>query len=386
MKNKNHSFIFPLCICLIFIHCSPLLAEDLTPEQLIQLMEASAKQYFSMDAKLKATFYQKDEGNAQPAYHRISEITSRWTQDRKYWRISSTGYSGDKLMAPEIGKEIKTYSVHRKWTKYLTEVPDRVPRGVIRSGGADDTDQTFYTIYLALWDRCEEIWKDGVSLYDVNSNHDDANDLYILRVQVNSPEGSIFKLWIDPAKGFIPIRRDTYHGGTGKLLRRVECNQFEKINGVWIPRKFSWNSPYLGWSEQYTVEQVHVNTPIDEKLFDFAFPKGTIVRDEIAGLKYRIEDMPPLSEDTTSGQGSYAIEKNENGTNGSTLFTGEDLESPRLPKEETLLESAAKTEQIIAESKNRSKYSKTFCTIVVSLFIILITIIMSIRYRMKKRI
>ena len=275
--------IFVLCMAI----ASSLFAEDnLTVQQLIELMKASSNQYTSIDAKMKATSYQKTDANSQPTIQMVRQITSRWSNDRRYWQIEQTKFGNHATNKPEEEKTVTTYAFRPQWTKRLAEEPGRIPRGNVRAGGVRNEDQTFYTIYWAMWDNCELLWGD-TKLHKVSFNYDKANNIYILEIQIVSDKGPIFKFYVDPTKDFIPSRRE-FFTNDGTLSRRFQCEEFRMINNLWIPYRYSWFDPMVNHEVVYEVQEVAVNQPIPSNLLDFEFPEGTIVSDDRIGSTYTV--------------------------------------------------------------------------------------------------
>lgn len=257
----------------------------MTPEQIILLMEASAKQYFCMEAKINASDYFQEEGTCEQIVHGVYEIITRWSQDREYWKIAQTIYPTSKQS--ETHEETATYSFTPDRTKQLNEEPGKTPRGLVRFGGIRDVDLSFYTIHRALWEHCDILWKKMHDQRNMTLKYDKISNLYEFKVRVEDASDSIFIFYVDPTKKFIPVKKDIF--SQNALLKHLECKQFQKINDVWIPFNYFWTDPPRNRIEYYEIEQVSANVPIDDYLFDFDFPKGTIIRDEIANMRQKFQ-------------------------------------------------------------------------------------------------
>jgi hypothetical protein len=253
----------------------------MTPEQLILLMEASAKQYTSMEATINASDYLQEKETSEQIVQGVYEIVTRWSQDKEYWKISRTIYpTADR---PNTHEEIVTYSFSPQQTKQLNEELGKIPRGLVRFGGKRDVDQSFYTIHLALWEYCDILWKKFHDQRDMSLKYDRLSNLYEFKVRMEDSSDSAFLFYVDPTKKFIPVKKDYFVQNT--LWKHIECSQFQKINDVWIPYSYFCSDLKQSRVEYYEVEQVSVNVPIEDKLFDFDFPKGTVIIDEIANIK-----------------------------------------------------------------------------------------------------
>lgn len=384
MRKKACLLLFGV-FALIIGYSSNLRADDLTSNQLIQLMKASAKQYMSMDTKMKATSYHNDETASQSNIQVVREITSRWTQHKKYWKIAETRPRIDPKNGTDIQKEITTYAIHPQWTKRLTEQSGTRPRGLVRPGGIRSEDQTFYTIYLAMWDHCEKLWSNDVEIHEVDLNYDETNNLYELQVQF-SHKGPIHKFYVDPTKNFVPIKRE-FFTNDGVLAKCLRCEQFRKINNdVWVPFKFSWMAPHVDWSVHYEVEKVSVNKPIEESLLDFAFPKGTVVIDEIANLRYIVDDdavveetMDDLIDDLHKPDKAVTTEVLTDG-NTATILKPEDIANAPLAKEEHLHTSASKAQELLIAQTATKKGHRNSYLILISALLSVIALFIAYRF------
>ena len=258
------------------------------PEQIILLMEASEKQYTSIEAKINASAYIQEGEFSEQVVHGVYEIITRWSQDKEYWKISRTIYpTADD---PKTCEEVVTYSFTPEQTKQLNEEEGKIPRGLVRFGGVRDVDRSFYTINRVLWEDCDILWKKLHDQRDMTLKYDRINNLYEFRIVIDEHSGSAFTFYVDPTKKFIPVKKDIFVQNS--LIKHLECTQFQIVNDVWIPYRYFCNDLQQKRSEYYEVEQVTANVPIDDKLFDFDFPKGTIIRDEIANMRRKFGIIP----------------------------------------------------------------------------------------------
>jgi hypothetical protein len=254
----------------------------MTPEQLILLMETSSRQYISMEAKINVTGYIQE--NDEQIIHGVYEIITRWSQDKEYWKISQTIYP--TANNPKEYEEVVTYSFTPEKTKQLNEQPGKTPRGLIRFGGKRDTDQSFYTIHTVLWENCDFLWTKLHDQRDMSLKYDKMNHLYEFRIQTCDSDDSVYTFYVDPARKYIPVKKDYF--ARNAHLKHFECNQFQEVNDVWIPYNYFLKDLQQNQMECYEVEQVSANIPIDDRQFDFDFPIGTIIIDEMAYLKHKL--------------------------------------------------------------------------------------------------
>lgn len=255
----------------------------MTPEQIILLMEASYKQYTSMEAKINATGYIWEED--EQIVHGVYEITTRWTQEKEYWKIYRTIYPTSNH--PQTREEIVAYSFTDQQTRQLTQEPDRTPRGLVRFGGKRDVDQSFLTINMAIWEYCDILWNKPHDTRDMVLKYDKICNLYEFMVKMREPVDAVYTFYLDSTKKFIPVKKEIVEGQT--LVKHIECSEFQNINNVWIPYKYSCTEHRDNRIEYYEVEQASVNLEIEDNLFDLDFPPETIVIDEIADIKHKFK-------------------------------------------------------------------------------------------------
>ena len=184
-----------------------------------------------------------------------------------------------------------------------------------------------------MWDLCG--WpEEKIKLDEATVTLDEKNNYYTLKVQGDIKNGPWIVLYVDPAKDFIPVKKE-FIAYDGTLLLTYECSNFHQMpNGLWIPYRYSWFDPRMNYGAVYEVKEIRVNEPIDENLFDFDFPLGTIVIDEISDLRYRIED-PNAPESTKSTIKDLLSE-----------VMAERKESYLLESKDTLVSTPAKEEDL----------------------------------------
>jgi hypothetical protein len=167
----------------------------------------------------------------------------------------------------------------------------------------------------------------------------------------SSPRGPMVRLYIDPAKDFIPVRREFLkHDGT--LLVAFTCDELRKTaEGLWIPYKYSWFDPRASFSAEYQVQEVVLNKPIPDNLLDFSFPEGTFVIDQIMNTEYKVT----ATEQTGKRPDVEAVTKKP------VVGKWEDVGNP-IPAD--FNDTLALTEQITLGSIGRDVEGKAFITFV----------------------
>jgi hypothetical protein len=89
------------------------------------------------------------------------------------------------------------------------------------------------------------------------------------------------KLWIDPEKDFLPVKREDEHREF--IDKKIEISyQRDKTHG-WVPS--SWTTTLLSqtgkitWQDTMTVTEFSINKPVDDSEFKLSLPAGTVIRD-----------------------------------------------------------------------------------------------------------
>ena len=99
-----------------------------------------------------------------------------------------------------------------------------------------------------------------------------------------------YKIWVDPGRGFLPIRMEEY--SRGKLIRRIVGIEHKNLNGVWFPvagtlEQIEHQDPdNLGRVRAHVRLEVdpatvHLNPQLSPETFDLRLPPGTKVSDEV---------------------------------------------------------------------------------------------------------
>jgi len=265
--------------------------ENLTPEQLFMLMKASREQYDTISSKLTAISYRYDANDhSKKKVASTSEILSRWTRKSSFSRIVETLYDENNTPIKTI---TSTYAIMPRLAKRLVETSgEPILRGFVSDMPLElEQEQTFYTIYTAMWNVSRWSWEKW-NLDEATLILDEKNNYYVIKVKMGSkPKVPFLILYVDPSKSFIPVKSE-FLKYDGTLVAKYECSDFRQTeSGLWIPYQYSWFNPSLNYGGIYTAKEVVVNEPFAENLLDFEFPVGTIVYNEILNLRYKIEDV-----------------------------------------------------------------------------------------------
>jgi hypothetical protein len=275
-----------LSLMLVFLTSLTQSNRNLTAEQIVLLMKASAEQYQTIDAKLAYEAYRRIEPNEELKQSVKSNIILRWSREKVFAKFDRTAYSDS--IPPS--RSFYTYSINSLRSKKLVEeLNGSANRAFIAPGKELEGDIPAVGIYDAMWEgviHCFVFWKDNFDMLELEFIPD--KEVYIL----SSPAGGtttgkrLLKFYIDPKKDYIPISQ-VFLKPDLSIGKVRDLNDLRKTkNGFWIPYKYS--DTYVNFKGIYTVEEVKVNEQIPDSLFDFEFPEGTIVTDNRIGAKYRV--------------------------------------------------------------------------------------------------
>ncbi|MFQ6116195.1 MAG: hypothetical protein ACE5NG_19200, partial [bacterium] len=87
--------------------------------------------------------------------------------------------------------------------------------------------------------------------------------------------------------GYTPVRYEYWNGSRKRLITRYNITSFEKISdGLWFPKSGYIESPDDDRRTVFTASKIILNQGLSDEYFDFEFPPGTRVVDEISGTCY----------------------------------------------------------------------------------------------------
>jgi hypothetical protein len=328
-------------------------SQELTPKQLVALIQASRQRYTSFDVQYRKTSYRSTKSKPNPELYEINDVVWRCQTLRSYVRRQCTNFEYlDGNKEPRQENQVRTCAFTPKWSKQLIESPkqDRARGRVIR--GDDLKPELGLTVQDAMWGLFGQPWeklagKDATLTKDVNNNY------YILEAKVFD-NGTIISVTIDSAKGYLPIAF-RFKQADGITPISCECSDFRMLdNGLWLPYKYVWSDSKNGYSMTYEVITAKVNIQLPDELLDFSFPQGTIVNDQIANLRYTVgkispEDIPDtelLEFDELTGPKGNTKQSLRN-----DRVTVDDLVSPPPAEEASLRIAEQKGKELVSIAK-----------------------------------
>lgn len=188
-------------------------------------------------------------------------------------------------------------------------------------------------------------------------------------------------VWLDPQRGFSPVKIETYLGLEGArfqaLLRRVDNIQLSQINGVWVPvsgdsQTYSYSFiPKPGFDDNdihqadsleallevasisnepnqelqhldIALDSISINQPIADEKFEVVFPEGTIIFDEFLGIGYTAgvdakysslshEEVDRILEDRRGASPPRAVTNIDDATEAGTYRPGQISQANHAP-------------------------------------------------------
>jgi hypothetical protein len=257
------------------------LGETLTADQLSALVSATHAQYRTVDMEYEVQRFRIINGKRSETPEGQAKRQLRKTPTR------SLSVADKTELDAKSGKPYTTTVKHaftETWSKRLIS-EQNFSRGVIqRDGMKEELDI----------DPCDAMWTYGDVWKRMNNANtqvkfDPSTEQYTVIGQIFG-DGSSFSGTIDVKMGYLPTRVEL-RDKAGKPIMWTECKDFRKVDEtLWLP--FSITSILaLQFEVHYSVSKAVANIEIPEQSLDFAFPKNTLVRDNIAGLHYRVDEV-----------------------------------------------------------------------------------------------
>jgi len=178
--------------------------------------------------------------------------------------------------------------------------------------------------WVAFMDRLSDMSKSADNSIVVKQNLEMVSNEKCHVMEVGEKGKPNFKIWFAHGKGMLPMKYQSFID-TGDVFKEIlvtETSKVETETGVtWYPSKANLTQPFFEQDDSGTsimngkikyeleVFKFIPNVELDESTFQFEFPAGTEVRDEVAGgLDYTVgylndreflENIGTLSDQTT---------------------------------------------------------------------------------------
>jgi hypothetical protein len=379
--NVNRITKCVLLTLFLFIVARQCQAKEYSPEELLLLMEASYQRYKTMNAELEATYYQGYDESGKRIKQRTQEIIYRWTRDRDYSEVNER-YMDRPVDMPE--SVLYKKSTTGKWTrKLMIGSGEGHPRGAIEPG-RKSLDK-FTKPNCAIWEINQSgipMDKSNIDFSRASVQTDETTGYLIMKFRLGDHEKAAkIVLHIDPTRDYIPIINE-FRTYDGRLLEKRTCKLERNPDGLWIPKEYSWENPNpeINYLAEYKVEKIEINTPIPDEQLDFEFPKGTIITDKVAGLRYET-DLDHIIEDSIGQSAAESEQSSElldvNDLNIRTIATDDELDNTITEEE---------MQKIKLDTERRSHHKGKIVLLGVSLLIVLVLPIFLYFRRIRQKI
>lgn len=331
-----------------------------TPEQLVALVEASRAGYRSFNVEFEVERYLYKNGKRQPHPLEVAKLVWRSTPDKVLF------HEDQRARQPDGSEQRlqKTYASDAKHTKRLGQAEHDDPRAII-APGTQMMQEIDLNPATALWSPTSPTVYTRIK-NDNSTVSKDASSGNLLLKGVIGSDGSRVVISIDPTKGYLPVRTDTYRKDGTFIMGCVCSDVREVVQGKWLAYTFTWRLDSHAESV-FRVTKAEVNTDIPPEQLDFSFPSGTIVDDRIAGLRYHVGDERDLR---LTLQGEHFL------PNGPATRPDGDLVTPAslkvvVPPKDTDLDAVADRALAIAASHRAQRRGWIAGAVVACVFVVL---------------
>lgn len=96
-----------------------------------------------------------------------------------------------------------------------------------------------------------------------------------------------YQTWVDPARGFVVVKRNESTGG--KLFLSQRFRNWRRVGrNLWLPMEVTTVAPGELIDRSTVGPEIKVNVPLAESDFRLNFPKGAVMYDTIKGKVYMV--------------------------------------------------------------------------------------------------
>jgi hypothetical protein len=376
-KNFVKAFILIFSINITFAT-----EDSYTPEQLLDLMEASMQNYETMTAEVETSSYRISREGLPDELEMNLTRTWRWTKTRSYCKTDQRNIASKDRPSSQPEQKIKSVVLAPEWEKSLVEIPgSSTPRGKIRQRGAMQV--TFNTPMATMWDIfCEMPWqKSHINLADASVEKENNSGLLIFKYRIGfDPKATQVVLYVDSSKDFIPVVKE-YRLYNEELVFRYENVLQKSDSGLWVPKEYSIAIRDERF-KKYIVKNLKVNVPIPDQLLDFAFPSGTVVIDEIADLRYHVDD--DVLDIAMAEQDKGALDERRSKSTTQKTSNGLDFEGVEVRRlaSQKELEKTIDQAQTVGYKKDKPL---RLSLVYVSIFVLVAAVVLYVAIRLLKK-
>jgi len=237
---------------------------------------------------IMAAVYKQDSSRDMTMRAVLDIYAQDGTSSKKQFTLSRLGAAGDsktllRFTGPEEIRGVALLSVNtkgatdRQWL--YTPAIDRV-----RPISARELSEKFAGSDFTYEDVEERVLDDFIYTLIDQDDTIENHKTYKIQATPISPDKSQYKyiyLWVAQDVPVI-LAAQMYDQG-GVLIREMHASQLKKVSGMWGARKVEMISPADKTRTTLTIEEIHFNLPLDEKLFT---PEGLAASGEEHAAKH----------------------------------------------------------------------------------------------------
>lgn len=270
----------------------------LNPEQIMSLMEASRSRYQTLDAVIEVREY-KLQGQLEGENRLTASVN--WTIRRtpqSIYVLEDAKLFIDNPDLPTVEKEIIAGAMNQ-WKKIVQIQEPAKP--CIKTGSVSNKPPIghYHGVFEAIWglgSDSDGIWRKMTKIIRKEGQVSQENGL--VRLESRSAEkanSSWLILWIDPQKGYVPVRLSMLHPDKKTLSITQSTADWTMVNSLWVPLSYNRYIFTLKARQEYKVLSIKINEPISPSDMDFDFPIGTMVDNQIVGARYEIRNTRAIA-------------------------------------------------------------------------------------------
>lgn len=259
---------------------------ELRPTQLVQLLDAAREQFWSLSYHLsvKAFPYMHGSGKVAEKPNVLSSYDWRWQpwQRRCFQRNTiHGGYASAKRYSQwwcSNGRFI--------WTMKISDASGSGGRRAVICQVSNGGRMAIYgSLVNTIWPRALGA---GVTNKNSEVEWDPKSHDYILREVLKVwRKPTCYQTWVDPARGFVVVKRNESTGG--KLFLSQRFRNWRRVGrNLWLPMEVTTVAPGELIDRSTVGPEIKVNVPLAESDFRLNFPKGAVMYDTIKGKVYMV--------------------------------------------------------------------------------------------------
>lgn len=273
--------MFFMGLLLGFIFPGYISAAKLSPDQILNLMEASRSRYHNLEATIHEQTFQKIGSASIPSLMGSTTFTIRMTPERRYLDMDMQTHADQR-----INKVERYVLTPNKAKRYRLNRNDNVASGLVAQSSSMQGIHA-HSVYDAIWGIQNIPWSMIHEQIHTASITVDQG-LYMLEIRFDdSGQSPRLRIWIDPEKGYIPVL-NAMISPDKSISSQIDCRDWKMVDNLWIPMSYVYSAPTFGFRQEFEVQSVLLNRPIADNLMDFDFPEGTTVDDRLRGVKYQV--------------------------------------------------------------------------------------------------